>query len=191
MKDLGQHYGDLRKQLVTVPSCALHNGEQSRDDEYTALIVMVSITNEDIGADHFLSKFRRTMERSPRFRSMLEASLTPTVSDGHQTASLRIDQGRYGGVMARISRGLHFHEVGTRLNGRLHIDTPCLGTGSPEVGFRDASRSHPADLQVKWVGDPRIFEYALAVEPFYLHMKFYGGFDVFVTPATTAERDDL
>jgi hypothetical protein len=181
LKDLGPQYGDLRKQLLTLRACALHNGAQSKDDEYAAIIVSASITNEDIGADHFCSKYVRTLGQSPRLVEMLKKGMTPTVWNDHETANLRIDQSRYRTVMERIARGLHFHETGNRLTGPVDIDSPCLGPGSPAIVFRETTRSHPGTSTVKWIGDRRVFEYALQVDPFYLHMKFYGGFDVFVT----------
>ena len=51
--------------------------------------------------------------------------------------------------------------------------------------------SYPTDLPLKWIGDRRVFEYAIVIEPFYLHMRFYGGFDVFVTTPDDAKKEDL
>lgn len=185
IKDLGAQYGDLRKQLVTVPACPAHNNAFSRDDEYVAIVIAMSASNDDIGADHFLTKFSRTLTHSPTFKAALEREMEPVLLNGDGSAQLHLDRERYGRVMERIARGLHFHETRRRLFGTLFIDSPALGPHAETASFRTVERAHPNDLAVKMIGDQRAFRYALRPDPFFLHMTFYGGFDVLVTLTST------
>lgn len=182
MKDLGAQYGDLRKQLVTVPACATHNNAFSKDDEYVAIVIAMSASNEPIGADHFTTKFVRTLTASPRFKDMFERHMTPILLDAQESAQLKLDRARYAGVIDRIARGLYRHEANANLAGQLFIDSPALGPPAEAASFRTAQRHYPADLSIKTIGGESVFTYALRREPFFLHLKFYGGFDVFVTP---------
>src|SRR5689334_3078766 len=56
---------DLRKNLITVPSCDNHNSQKSKDDEYLRTVILMSVGNN--GAAHTLvnEKLLRAVARRP------------------------------------------------------------------------------------------------------------------------------
>ena len=57
---------DLRKQLITVPSCDAHNSAKSHDDEYLLFALVMNLPNNIVGANHFLAKVMRAITKNPR-----------------------------------------------------------------------------------------------------------------------------
>ncbi|MGC6777365.1 hypothetical protein ACP0IR_02510 [Pseudomonas aeruginosa] len=60
-KDIGE---DLRKSLITVPSCDKHNGQKSKDDEFLMISLAGIIGNNSIGYQHYTGKIHRALKRS-------------------------------------------------------------------------------------------------------------------------------
>lgn len=55
---------DLRKNLLTVPACDLHNSAKSKDDEFLMISLAGMLGNNSIGYTHSLTKVDRAMRRS-------------------------------------------------------------------------------------------------------------------------------
>jgi len=57
---------DLRKNLVTVPSCDHHNSKKSKDDEFfRAAILMATAQHSDAGRHQFFQKLLVASARMP------------------------------------------------------------------------------------------------------------------------------
>lgn len=185
-KDLPEH-GDLRRNLKTVPSCEAHNGDCSKDDEYVALMVVMSASNGPLAAEYFWKQKTRGLVRKPALKKALEASMIPVLLDGRETVQVPLDRPRFDGVMTRIARGLYFKETGgKKLRRTLTVQSPAFLPPAGSVTFRTTQRDYPDDIPVKVIGDERIFSYALRADPFFLHMKFYEGVDIFMEAVNDA-----
>lgn len=62
---------DYRKNLITVPSCDIHNTVKSSDDEYLFHVLSASYTSSNIGLQQFITKGKRAFERNPSLVSKL------------------------------------------------------------------------------------------------------------------------
>ena len=56
-KDLPSGSPDYRKNLITVPSCEKHNTGRSKDDEYTAVSIIMHSDNSDLAFSLLMSKW--------------------------------------------------------------------------------------------------------------------------------------
>src|SRR5438270_11772363 len=55
-----------RNNLITVPSCRLHNNDNSKDVEYVRNIISMSRSANIVGSKYFWSKGFRSLKRSPK-----------------------------------------------------------------------------------------------------------------------------
>lgn len=55
---------DFRQQLITVPSCDIHNLAKSQDDEFLMVCLAGLVGNNSIGYRHNMGKVDRTVRRS-------------------------------------------------------------------------------------------------------------------------------
>lgn len=99
---------DLRKNLITVPSCDEHNSKKSADDEFMrAVILMAAVSSNDIARHLFLGKFLRGVQRSSHIYS--EFFKDPgLLSSGNQLA-LQLNRDRFDKCIDHIARALFFH----------------------------------------------------------------------------------
>lgn len=122
---------DLRKGLLTVPSCDVHNLSKSTDDEYLLAILSMNCDNNEIGRTHATTKLVRALLRSEGLR--LAALGNPVKRHIYdpvrglilETAALTVDPERLKRCFDHIGRGLywqHFNE--RRFSGRIsaHIE---------------------------------------------------------------------
>jgi hypothetical protein len=190
-KDVGI---ECRKQLITVPSCDVHNIRKSADDEFLLISLAGIIGNNSIGYAHKFTKVNRSIHRSS-FRVLDEALKNQKVELLELGPNKFIDviwgtpdYARLFGCFDHIARGLHFHEFGKRF----------VGSTKPLIGYTCETESNPlefkrlikdkvtAELSGKQrIGaNPDIFTYQFT-DPdqfglFLVHLQFYGGMDVYV-----------
>lgn len=121
----GQNY---RIDLITVPSCPLHNTAKSNDDEFLMVSLAGIIGNNSIGYRHKLTKVDRAIRRSS-FR-LLEKVIVKkqrfiTVElEGNKFLEViwgTPDVERLRRCFDRIVRGLHLHHFGKPLDGEVRL----------------------------------------------------------------------
>src|SRR4028119_384032 len=61
-KYLSSNSPDYRSHLITIPSCSEHNNSRSRDDEYTAAVIVMNSESE-LAFTMFKSKWVQTLLR--------------------------------------------------------------------------------------------------------------------------------
>jgi len=110
---------DYRKNLVTVPSCDLHNSSKSKDDEYLLYVLTMSLPSNTVAKNQFLSKVRRAYEQRPGLLNrMASAYQSVTVHDREtgewsNTVAVQTDHTRLLIAFEHIARAIHFHETGS------------------------------------------------------------------------------
>src|SRR6266850_2946355 len=73
---------DLRRNLITVPSCPTHNLEKSGDDEYLMYVLTMNLPAEKIAEYHFSTKVLRGINRRPLLINRILAKTSPvTIHD--------------------------------------------------------------------------------------------------------------
>lgn len=114
---------DLRKQLITVPSCNVHNTSKSQDDEYLLYALSMNIPNNPTASGHFSTKVLRAIQRRPsligkfaekRIRIKVEDTQTGEV---HETLALQVDRRRLEDALKMIGCALYFHHFKTNWKG--------------------------------------------------------------------------
>lgn len=116
---------NLRKNLITVPSCDEHNGKKSDDDEFLLASLAGIIGCNDIGMQHKFTKVDRAIRRSGG--RLLKKVLKTHEIKSHKLANGDVvdvawgkpDLERLNNSFALIGRGLYFHELGERFKGKV------------------------------------------------------------------------
>ena len=54
---------DLRRNLITVPSCDVHNSQKSKDDEYLLWVLSSNADANDVGFQQSMTKLTRSYLR--------------------------------------------------------------------------------------------------------------------------------
>lgn len=118
---------DLRKSLITVPSCDLHNSKKSSDDEYLLYCLVMSIPANEIGKNHFLTKIMRAIKRNPslikKYLQEIQNVDIENMETGEWSRSIgcRIDDNRFDKSLEQLSRALYFHRFGVKAEGEIGI----------------------------------------------------------------------
>ena len=183
-KDVGR---DLRKNLISVPSCRDHNTARSNDDQYVMAIVVMHFMTTGVARSQFATKIIRTLKRStPLVKSLFRQPKNVTV-DGERTVAVGIDRVRFNRVMECTCRALVFHHSGERIQDEVTIFS--TGIFHPHRLERDSDESS-LELAVRRIleGQPRlgenpeVFWYQFVHIPTQLtavRLEFYGGFTVY------------
>jgi hypothetical protein len=181
---------NLRKNLITVPSCAEHNPRFSKDDEYFFAVVTANIEGNSHKERQFSTKLIRALRRRPAFAQTVLSKRRPIeLSDGRRTMAFSADRLRIERTVEKTARAIHYHATGGRkLVMPLQVLLPMfrerdgsIVSGMSEMGFmiRDFFGSTP------WAGDnTEVFCYRLhldeTADASYLQMSFFQGFAALV-----------
>lgn len=118
---------DMRKNLITVPSCHEHNMARSQDDEYLLLILASSVSSGPVGMRHFLSKAVRTLMHSPKHISGLlpsDVEETPYFGSlgihvkGH---AINVDGARVDRVLKSTALALYYTHTRRQFKGVIRV----------------------------------------------------------------------
>lgn len=133
---------DLRKALIKVPSCELHNCNKTKDDEYLMIILSTTWQGNAAKQRHYSTKVRRALSKNPGGLYALFDGLTPYTligSDGRhvQTGGYQVDLRRFNRIMGSIAHGLFFNHMNRRYDGPVLIYTDAFpvmtGNGGEEL----------------------------------------------------------
>jgi hypothetical protein len=122
----GENY---RKNLITVPSCDLHNSEKSHDDEYLLFALAGSYTSSNIGLTQFITKVRRAFERSPSKAANFVQRATPVQlkrqgqTEWENGAQLIIEGERIDNVLSNCACALYHHHSKAKFQGPVEVIT--------------------------------------------------------------------
>lgn len=118
---------DLRKNLITVPSCEAHNTIRSGDDEYLLYVLPASLGSNETGLHQHLTKVKRAIERRPLLGTALRREAKEIIVHDTETdtwfkaAATPLDVARIDGVLAMNARAIYFHHYGVRFDGELKV----------------------------------------------------------------------
>lgn len=118
---------DLRKQLITVPACAKHNTQKSKNDEYLLYALVMSIPSNEVAKNQFLKKITRAIEKNPALiNQFLKNHKNVVVEDTHtsetnNTIAVKIDTERLENELKDLSKALYFHHFKEKWLGEMHV----------------------------------------------------------------------
>lgn len=125
---------DLRRNLVTVPSCANHNSKKSKDDEFLrAIILLVSAKHSDAAKHQFFQKLLVASRRKPQAHSNFVTNSGPA-GDGDNVA-LRLDRKRFDACIDRLARALFVNEFRCKWQLPIFVASPNLYSKTDEGEF--------------------------------------------------------
>jgi hypothetical protein len=124
-KDLPE-YQHLRTNLITVPSCDVHNSAKSGDDQYLLSIVVAHHQTNAVGQRISATKLMRSLERKPRLAQRFFRGLFPVRIRGHLTGAFFVDLPRLERTTDQIARGTFYHHYGNQARGPSSILSSSL-----------------------------------------------------------------
>lgn len=190
---------DLRRDLIKVPACDIHNTAKSHDDEFLLYCLCMNIANNSVAFRQFSTKVWRAYNRRPRLlKSMVKESHDVIAVDKEGTAfntlMVKADTERVNKCFDQIARALYFHEFKHQFDGHCRFLHDWMVVPGPKfkVVVKDGDNEHSALDHVKSYfskldhrgSNPEVFKY-LFEEPddrglIALSMQFYGGSNVFI-----------
>jgi len=203
MKDTGEI--NFRKNLITVPSCDLHNSKKSDDDEFLMLSLSGLMKNNPVGQFHQLIKGNRAIKRkNKKFiekqilrNHRLQKIKTPDnnfrmISVGNPNFERLSDSFRH------IAYGMYFHEFKKRFEGKIDMLFEFLEYTDDNIQtlktFLKKRFLVENKLNKEIQGDnPAVFYYQFH-EPdefglIALKMVFYGTAEVYLSFASTDSKE--
>lgn len=123
---------DLRKQLITVPACDVHNTAKSQDDEYLLNILTINLPANEIAKNQFLTKIMRSVNRNPKLMQEIMKTPQPVIAvdeiagQKHHTVAVKIDDARIDLALEHIGRALYFHHFKEKWLGSLRTQPDFL-----------------------------------------------------------------
>lgn len=178
-KDLGEEH---RKDLVTVPSCELHNSAKSHEDEFLMVSLVGIIGNNSLGYRHRLTKVDRAVKRSANrlLDRVFTKKKTTYTFKLHDNKFIDViwgtpDVKRLHRCFDHIARGIHFHHFGRRFEGTVKLLLGYLFHDESEARTWSDFIRDRSELDL--VGKPRIGENP---EVFYFQVTDYDEFGLFL-----------
>jgi hypothetical protein len=192
-KDIGTKA--FRKNLITVPSCELHNSKKSKDDEFLMVMLAGFIGNNFLGFLHTQTKIMRAFDRNNNLADAFLKNAIPTMVKGKNGKEAPVLRGtldnnlRLTKCFEHIGYGLYYHEFGKRFEGQLYcmIDFVTYLNKTAETWKLVSRKTFDlAQNQNKVVGNaPQVFKYQ-KTNPnedgvFGIRLTFYEGAMVFIS----------
>ena len=193
-KDIGEDL--FRSNLITVPSCDIHNSAKSMDDEFLMICLSSFIENNTVGFIHFNTKVFRAIRRKTDPNSFLSnlfqnpRKVSQRGKDGQEYTYSKADPdlARLVKCFEHIARGLYRAEFGQRFKGDCDVWPHFLefyANYNNKLSYiiEKAFENESKGIEDKGA-NPKVFTYRFAPPAyagmFMLKMTFYGGTDVYV-----------
>lgn len=183
--------------LITVPSCELHNTAKSVDDVYLLFCLAVNILSNEHASQQMKTKVSRAVTRTPHVYKAFTEDNKPVLikeDDGSFTVgqAIKINRERFDSSIDHIARGLYHYHNKSVFSGESQVITNSLIylTGN-NVEELNRNVNELCDNVEKCFGtqpylgkNPEIFMYRMHSADLdgeikhFIQMKFYGEFNV-------------
>ena len=177
---------DLRRGLITVPSCRRHNTSRSKDDEYAMAVTVAHVATNAVARRHFASKVVRALSRSHAFASSVFSNPRGVRVRGQPSVAVDVDLDRFYGVMESICCALAFRDLRRKLLENQVVWAPAFRHSHLDSDSEGMAHAFRARLLLKasaWRGaNPSVFRYQVFDSPGRItvfRLSFYEGFDVY------------
>jgi hypothetical protein len=189
---------NLRKNLITVPSCDLHNSKKSEDDEFLRATLCLAAAGESTIATHqFFDKVMRGAKRSPVKYNSYAPPVNAVAPPGK--AIFKTDRARFDRCVVQIAKAVCFYTFKRKWLLDVAVVSPQLLTTSsnselvshyPSLGAMQATRDFLSAEPVCGENG-EVFKYRIKVDNdmFAFGAIFYERFEVFAASSPTIARD--
>lgn len=178
-----------RVNLITVPSCKLHNNDNHRDVEYVRNIIVTDMNSNQVARDMFADKVLRSYRRNKKLVRHTFQQVREVNIGGRGTAIVRLNLTRFNPIMRAVAFALYFHDFGEKFQYRWTIyNATMLSEGQAFYDMPDNFSPYiRAMLRSVPVADrdtnqPEVFKYGVYQRPEHriiYRLVFYGGVDVY------------
>lgn len=187
---------NLRKDLIIVPSCEIHNSQKSKDDEFLLIALTGAVCNNYIAYQQAKTKVNRAVRRKSQDflgKVILKNMKSTTVKtiDGVEFPVLvgEPDLKRFRNCFTHIAYGLYFHKFGQKFEGEMNMIIGFLKYRNHNYQTLSEllkKRFEVEKLKLEVEGkNPEVFTYQFCSpdenEIIGLKMVFYQGAEVFVS----------
>ena len=185
---------NLRKELITVPSCDKHNLGKSKDDEFLMVSLAGIIGNNSIGYRHRRTKVTRAIKRSSG--KLLDAVFTQRqqfVEPIARNAFIDViwgtpDHARLIKCFEHIAYGIYYSYFGERFKGDVRVHLGFLRYSDENAAAFNDFVVHRAAIDLEAVENigknASVFCYQFTEPDQFglrlLRLRFYGGVDIYV-----------
>lgn len=186
---------DYRKDLITVPSCDVHNSQKSHDDEFLMVSLAGIFGNNSIGYMHKFGKVDRAIRRSSK--RLIDKAFIKKKHYIYEAADNKFyeviwgtpDRARLEKCFEHIAYGIHFHHFKDRFNGKLKILLGYLHheEGNAKTFVRFIKDRASIDLNgIDRIGkNQEVFYYQFSQPDqfgiYLLLLVFYGGIEIYIS----------
>lgn len=183
---------NLRKNLITIPSCEEHNNAKSLDDEYLLFILNSHFGNNKVSESQVKGRLTRALDRNPKLASFYSQNNIEVEIDDEKSIAFQIDLDRFNSSMEHIAKGLYYHTFGEKLSMEIMTYTPALFALSNPDGNKILKETQDMisicdylldEVDTPHLGDnPEVFSYRIFRDLdrncLILRMTFFEGFHV-------------
>jgi hypothetical protein len=177
---------DYRRNLLTVPSCRVHNTARSGDDQYIAVVIASTIQSNEVAHRLMTPKTIRALHQRPGLVGFFHG-LTAIHVGAFETGAFLVDRARFDRAADHYARGLYYNNFTDKLTGTLKIHTSSLflasGADSPVFNAQLQELTDVISRGVQTAPhegqNPDIFYYQVirdSTNRAIIRMVFYGGF---------------
>ncbi len=185
----------FRTNLITVPSCEIHNSKKSKDDEFLMGCLAGVVGNNAIGFFHADTKVRRALKRKGRdfihelMTDVKEINLNSAKNYKFPVLVGLPDLKRLHSCFRHISHGLFYNKFGVNFIGKIHIVIDFITYEDPKIEQHKLLCRKRFELEAnksqKEGNNQKVFLYEF-IEPdefglIAMSMTFYEGAKVFVS----------
>lgn len=141
-KDVGNGK-DYRANLITVPSCELHNGAKSGDDSYLMMVLVSYFQNNEAARAQIRSKVTRAWTKDKKLARTVVTNLQPVNVLGSTHHAFEVNIERFNRSLELTAHGLHFHQFGVHApNPYRAISYPIVKLEGPEANDVNRGRAN-------------------------------------------------
>ena len=98
---------DYRRNLITVPSCKLHNLNKSDDDQYLLFVIVSGFRANETAQKMFSRKIVRAITRKPSLVSFFKNNFNVSLG-GKQTIGYHVDRERFDRTISKFASALYY-----------------------------------------------------------------------------------
>jgi hypothetical protein len=190
---------DYRVNLITVPSCDVHNLSKSADDQYLLMVILSHYENNIAAQRHFSKKIMRAVKRRASLLGVFTSGLRSAIVSGRPTAAFTVDRSRFDRSFDHITRALYFHHYGEKWTKPITVQPPALfpvDGGDYQEIYRSIQHINSLSKKVfenepKLGSNQEIFYYQIQREEqlkrLLVRMVFYRGFVVIAYSSPTID----
>jgi hypothetical protein len=178
-----------RVNLITVPSCKVHNNDNHLDVEYVRNIIVTDINANQVAQDMFQDKVLRSYKRNPKLVQRTFQKVREVKIGGRETAITRLNQTRFNPILRAIAFALYFYDFKEKFQYRWSIyNATMLSEGQAFHDMRDdfnpQARAFLRNVPVadRDTNQPEVFKYGVfrqADHRVIYRLVFYGGVDIY------------